>query len=182
MKRVVYVVLLSMVLMVGLLVVKQAKAEGLPEAVQRQSKKNLVTSEAWKKFDKSGQVQFLQVDDTAPASAAGTGEKSDGSAGERLIELKVDPAIKADKVDCTLANKGKSDVWVVAVSKAEATLPVKIEPGKSATLPLVLVEGYGYLVVDNEGGKKATVEVSAKAGDVEAKTTEGNKVIGMVWL
>ena len=61
----------------------------LPESVQKQSRKDAVESETWKKFDKSGQVKFLQVQNTAAASKAGTGAKLDGSIGERLIEIKV---------------------------------------------------------------------------------------------
>jgi hypothetical protein len=181
MKQLVYAILVAMVLMLGLSVLNQANAQGLPESVQKQSRKDRVESETWKKFDKSGQVKFLQLDDTAPVSAAGSGEKLDGSAGERLIEIKVDPAITADKVEWKLANKGKSDIWVVAVSKSDATLPVKIAPEGSVTLQTTLENGYCYIVVDNEGGKKATLSVTAKCGDVDAKTTEGNPM-SVVWL
>lgn len=182
MKRLVSILLVVMTVLVGFSVVSQVQAEGLPESVQHQSRKDAIESDTWKKFDKAGQLKFLQIETTSPASAAGTAEKLDGSAGEALVEIKVDPALALEKVEWSIANKGKSDVWVVAVSKSEATVPLKIAPEASVTVSTALAEKYAYLVLDNETGKKANVEIKAKGGEVEAKTTEGKTVMSITWF
>ena len=152
-------------------------AEELPESVQKQSRKDKVESKTWKKFDKSGQVKFLQVEHTAAASGTGAGAKFDGSLGERLIEIKVDPAITCDKIAWSLENKGPSDVWAV-VGAAE---PVKIEAKAKADLEVPLVEGYCYIVVDNEGGGKTQLSIKAKCGETDAKTARG-KSMTVIWF
>jgi hypothetical protein len=181
MQRFISVLLVVFTLVLGLSIINPAFAADLPESVQRQSRKDAMESETWKQFDKSGQVKFLQLETTAPASAASAGEKLDGSAGEVLIEIKVDPALKTESVEWTLANKGKSDIWVVAISKSETAVPLKLAPEGAATLTTVLVEGYCYIVVDNEGGKKAALDAKAKSGDVDAKTTDA-KTMTVTWF
>jgi hypothetical protein len=179
MKKLSVFVALMMVLLIN--VAAQVSAEELPESVQKQSRKDAVETETWKKFDQSGQVKFLQVQDTAPASEAGTGAKLDGSGGERLIEIKVDPALEQDTVEWSLENKGPSAVWVVAVSQSEDAVPVKIEAEASATLKTTLTDGYCYLVVDSEGGGETTLNLKATCGEIEAKTTRGASMV-IVWF
>ena len=187
MKRLIQCILITIVT-IGLLscvsqtsVAEKSGTEGLPESVQKQSRKDAVETEVWKKFDKSGQVKFLQVQDTAPASEAGTGVKLDGSAGERLIEIKVDPALEQKMVEWSLENKGPSAVWVVAASQSDDTVPVKIEAKASATVKTTLTDDYCYLVVDSEGGGKTTLNIKATCGETEAKTTRG-KSMTIVWF
>jgi hypothetical protein len=178
MKKVMHCILVAIVVM-GLLSYACPKifAEELPESVKKQSRKDEVETEIWKKFDKSGPVKFLQVEDTAAASKKGTGAKLDGSIGERLIEIKVDPAIKGDKVVWSLENKGPSEVWVVA----GGTEPVKIEAKAKTDLETPLVDGYCYIVVDNEGGKETQLSIKATCGETEAKTARG-KSMTVIWF
>ena len=158
--------------------VKAAKA-ALPEFDASQSRKGKPIPESWKKFDKSGKVRFLQVQTTAPASPAGQGSKLDGSIGERLIEIQ---ALSGNEVVWTLKNEGKSTVWVVASGKTDASIPIGIAGGTTATLKTMLgSDKYTFIVVDNEGGKKLTLAVSAKLGDVSAKTTRG-KSMKILWF
>ena len=179
MKHVLHYIFIGLVV-VGLIgnVWQTVFAEELPEYVQKQSRKDAVESETWKKFDQSGPVKFLQVQDTAAASEAGTGGKLDGSVGERLIEVKViDPAGTCEKVEWTLENKGPSEVWIVVGTEE----PPKIDAEGSATLETPLVEGYCYIVVDNEGGQETQLNIKAKCGDTEAKTARGN-AMAIVWF
>ena len=181
MKKLMCFVLIAMVMTCMISVVSQVNAEELPESVQKQSRKDAVETEVWKKFDKSEQVKFLQVQHTAPASETGTGAKLDGSPGERLVEIKIDPAIEQNKVEWNLENKGPSTVWVVAVSQSDDAVPVKIEANASTTLKTTLKDGYCYLVVDNEGGGETTLNIKATCGEIEAKTTRG-KLMAIVWF
>ena len=48
-----------------------AAAQELPESVKSQARKDAKESAVWQKFDKSGAVKFLQVEDTAAASEPG---------------------------------------------------------------------------------------------------------------
>jgi hypothetical protein len=154
----------------------------LPKSVKGQSRKDVVQPEAWKKFDKSGQVRFLQVETTAPGSEAGKGSSLEGSLGERLIEIKVDPDIKDSVVEWSLANKGKSTVWVVAASKPDTTLPMSIEAKGSAALRTSLDKDlYTYIVVDNEAGGKASIDIKATCGGKDAKTARG-KSMSVTWF
>ncbi len=160
---------------------KKEAGVSLPKFVLSQSKKNWVPPASWKKFDKSGKVKFLQVQTTAPASPAGSGSKLDGSIGERLVEIKVDPSVGSKVVKWNLKNSGKSTVWVVAAGGMVGSLPVAIAPGKTVSITTDLEDNYTYIVVDNEGGKKTTLGISAKCGEVKAKTTRG-KSMKVVWF
>ncbi len=161
---------------------KKEAGVSLPKFVLSQSKKNWVPPASWKKFDKSGKVKFLQVQTTAPASPAGSGSKLDGSIGERLVEIKVDPSVGSKVVKWNLKNSGKSTVWVVAAGGMVGSLPVAIAPGKTVSITTNLdKDNYTYIVVDNEGGKKTTLGISAKCGEVKAKTTRG-KSMKVVWF
>lgn len=160
---------------------KKAPA-ALPAFDASQSRKGKPVPASWKKFDKSGKVKFLQVQTTASASPAGQGSKLDGSRGERLIEIQALPGVPGNEVVWSLKNEGKSTVWVVAAGKTDAAIPLSIAGGTTATLKTVLdSDRYTYIVVDNEGGKKLTLAVKAKLGDVSAKTTRG-KYMKILWF
>lgn len=155
---------------------------GLPKAVKGQSRKNAIEPETWKAFDKSGQAKFLQVQTTAPKSASGKGELLDGSYGERLLEIKVDPAIQDTAVEWILKNKGPSDVWIVAAGETSLALPHKIAKGEAVSIRTVLdMDHYTYIVVDNEGGGKTELGISAMCGETKAKTTRG-KSMKIIWF
>lgn len=159
-----------------------SKAGGLPESVMKQVRKDLKESEEWQKFDQSGAVKFLQVEDTAAASAEGSGALLDGSLGERLIEIKVLPEVSGQFVEWTLKNAGPSPVWVVATSKSNSVMPIILQTGEEMNFATDVIDGYCYIVVDNEGGQKTILTVSAKCGDVEAKTASGGKNMSMTWF
>ena len=160
----------------------QAIAQDLPESVQKQSRKQAVETEEWKKFDKSGKVKFLQLQTTAPASQPNKGSTLDGSPGERLVEIKVDPTMQGNAVEWSFKNKGPSTVWIVAAGKTEAALPIQLKKGETATLKTSLDKDmYTYIVVDSEGGKETTFDIKAKCGDAGAKTTRG-KSMRIVWF
>ncbi len=166
-----------MVMSVGILVVN---AEGLPESVQSQSRKDAVETKVWEKFDKSGPIKFLQVQHTAAASDAGTASQLDGSFGERLIEINVDSSIEGDTAVWTLENKGPGTVWVVANSDGlKETIEVK--KGDPVNLETKVVDGYCYLVVDSDGRDKTTLSIKAKVGETDAKTTRG-KSMKILWF
>jgi hypothetical protein len=153
----------------------------VPKTIKEQSRKNAKESPTWAKFDKSGQIKFLQVQTTAPASKAGRGSKFDGSLGERLIEIKVDPAVKATAVEWSLKNEGENTVWVVAAGVADVNLPISIAAGALMKLNTTLdKEHYTYLVVDNENGG-TTIEVKATCGEIGAKTARG-KSMTVIWF
>ncbi len=151
--------------------------EVLPESVVMQSRKDVDEAESWKKFDKSGQAKFLQVQHTAPASVP----VLDGSYGERLIEVKIDSAIEGQKVEWTLENSGPLTVWLVTTSDGELEYPTKIEPETSAMVETVLQDGYCYIVVDSVGGQETTLSIKAKYGETDAKTVRG-KTMKVVWF
>ena len=160
----------------------QALAGGLPDSIQRQSRKDAKMSDTWKKFDKSGNVKFLQVQTTAPTSKSAKASKLDGSIGERIIEIKADPAVKGTEIVWSLKNKGPSTVWVVAASKSGQSLPISIKKGSSVSLKTGLdSDRYTYIVVDNDGGKKTTFDNKAKCGETSAKTTRG-KSMRIIWF
>lgn len=159
-----------------------SKAGGLPESVMKQARKDLKESEEWQQFDQSGAVKFLQVEDTAAASAEGTGAVLDGSLGERLIEIKVLPEVTGQFVEWTLKNAGPSPVWVVAISKSNSVVPIIIQAEEEMNFATDVIDGYCYIVVDNEGGQKTFLTVNAKCGEVEAKTTSGGKNMSMTWF
>jgi len=176
MKRLLYFVL------VGVVASALLNCAGLPKTVREQSQRDVIQPETWKKFDKSGQVKFLQVQTTASHSEAGMGSKLDGSLGERLIEIKVDPAVQDTVVEWSLKNKGKSTIWVVAAGESDVALPVSIEGKGSATLKTPLdKDRYTYIVVDNEGGGKTALEAKATCGGAKAKTARGKSMV-IIWF
>ncbi len=188
MKRWIYCILIVMVAMALVSCAGQTKVEKpqpqevmeeemLPEIVMRQSRKDAKESEAWKKFDKSERVKFLQVEHTAPASAP----TLDGSYGERLIEVKVESGIEGQKVEWTLENKGPHAVWLVATSDGEMEPSVKIAADASISLETMLTDGYSYIVVDSVGGQETTLTIKAKYGEADAKTVRG-KNMKVVWF
>ena len=153
-----------------------------PESVKNQSRKGAVEPDAWKEFDKSGQVKFLQVQNTASASERGSGSKLDGSIGERLIEIVASPSIGKKAVEWTLKNKGKSTIWVVAAGGFMNDLPISMSAGSTATLESVVGwDRYTYIVVDNEGGNKASLDIQAKCGETAAKTARGKSMV-IIWF
>lgn len=177
MRKLLYLFLATVIILVPFLCVSQP-----PEQVMNQSRKDVVEPEIWKEFDKSGQVKFLQVQNTAPASATGRGTKLDGSVGERLVEIKVDPSIQETVVEWTLKNKGKSTIFVVAAGGLRAKFPIRIPGGTSTTLKAKLSKDlYTYIVFDNEKGMGATLDIKAKCGDTEAKTA-GDKSMLIIWF
>jgi len=142
MKKLLYVLVLVVVGMAML------GCAGLPKTVQSQSRKDEPTTEAWKKFDKSGDVKILQVQTTAPKSDAGTGALLDGSYGERLLEIMVEPGVKGTEVVWSLKNKGPSTVWIVAAGGSESAFPISIDKDQAVELTTLLDEDrYTYLVV-----------------------------------
>jgi hypothetical protein len=160
----------------------QTLAGGLPDSVQGQSRKDAKMSDAWKKFDKSGKVKFLQVQTTAPTSKPDEASKLDGSIGERIVEIKADPGVQGTEIVWSLKNKGPATVWVVAASKSDKALPIGIKKGSTVSLKTTLdSDRYTYIVVDNEGGKKTTFDIKAKCGETAAKTSRG-KSMTIVWF
>ncbi len=183
MKKLIYV-LVVVIVSVGFLscatqttVAEKSAEQELPESVQKQSRKDLKESEGWENFDKSGPVKFLQVQGTAAGSPEGSGAKLDGSVGEKLVEIKTAPDVACENVVWTLANKGPSSVWVVAGVK-EA---VEVAAEGEATVETPLVDGYCYIVVDNEGGGKTELGIKATCGETEAKTVRG-KDMKVLWF
>ena len=155
---------------------------GLPKSVSSQSRKDVVESETWKEFDKSGDVKFLQVQTTAPKSNAGKGSVLDGSYGERLIEVKAGSSVNDTVVVWTLANKGPSTIWIVAGLDIDTDLPVSVEAESEVSVKTMMDEDrYTYIVVDNEGGGKTELGISAKCGETDAKTTRG-KSMKILWF
>jgi len=155
---------------------------GLPKTVQSQSRKGAVETEVWKKFDKSGDVKFLQVQTTAPKSDEGTGALLDGSYGERLLEILLQPGVEGTEVVWSLKNKGPSTVWIVAAGGSESAFPISIDKDQTVDLTTMFdKDRYAYLVVDNEGGGKTELGISAKCGGTDAKTTRG-KSMKLLWF
>ena len=154
----------------------------LPQAVRSQSRWGVQTPADWKQFDQSGDVKFLQVQTTAPASVGGHGSVLDGSLGERIVEIQSEPNARGPQVEWSLANKGPNPVWVVAGGPSGAGFNLRIAAGdsKKFTFP-VDGSGYTYLVVDNEGGGKTELSLSAKISNIEAKTARGNPM-QIIWF
>lgn len=176
MKKLLYVFVLVIVGMAML------GCAGLPKTVQSQSRKGAVETEAWKKFDKSGDVKFLQVQTTTPKSEEGTGILFDGSYGERLIEIQVQSGVEGAEVVWSLKNKGPSTVWIVAAGGSESAFPISLEKDDTIDLTTVLdKDRYTYLVLDNEGGGKTQLDLAAKCGGTDAKTTRG-KTMTVIWF
>lgn len=180
MKKLGYVILLAM-MMVSLMSCGGVMTGELPMSVQNQSRRDIKETEEWKKFDSSGPVKFLQVEDTAAASAPGTASTLDGSIGERLIEVKIDSSIQAETVAWNVENKGPGVIWVVASSDDSVAEAVEIQVGTTVELEVKLVDGYCYLVVDSDGKDETTVSIKAKAGETDAKTTRG-KSMTVLWF
>ncbi len=176
MKKLLYVFVLVVVGMAML------GCAGLPKTVQSQSRKDAVETEAWKKLDNSGDVKFLQVQTTAPKSDEGTGALLDGSYGERLLEILLQPGVEGTEVVWSLKNKGPSTVWIVAAGGSESAFPISIDKDQAVELTTLLdKDRYTYLVVDNEGGGKTQLDIAAKCGDINAKTTRG-KSMTVIWF
>jgi hypothetical protein len=176
MKKLLYVLVL---VVVGLAMLGCA---GLPKTVKSQSRKGAVETEVWKKFDKSGDVKFLQVQTTAPKSEEGTGALLDGSYGERLLEIMVAPGVEGTEVVWSLKNKGPSTVWILTAGGSESAFPISIDKDQTVELTTMLDEDrYTYLVLDNEGGGKTQLDLAAKCGGTDAKTTRG-KTMTVIWF
>ncbi len=155
---------------------------GLPASVSGQSRWGEEIPADWKEFDKSGDVRFLQLQTTASASPAGRGSVLDGSRGERILEVDAAPQVAGSEVEWSLKNKGPNPVWIVAGGMIVSELNIKINSGASKTVKMPVDSlGYGYLVVDNEGGKKTQLDVKAKIGDTSAKTSRGKSMV-IVWF
>ena len=154
----------------------------VPETVKSQTRKDFEPTEEWLKFDKSGEVKFLQVQATAAASEKGTGMVLDASIGEKLIEINTDP-IQADAmVEWSVKNKSGSDVFVIYTSCQNLEVPYKIAGKKTTDFKTMLGEdGYGYIIVDSENGGKVEIELKAKVGGKDAKTTRG-KSMKVLWF
>ena len=149
----------------------------LPDSVASQSRKDFEPTEEWAKFDKSGEVKFLQVQGTAAASEKGTGMALDGSIGEKLIEIKTEPMQADAMVEWSVKNKNENSVYVVATSCEGLEVPYEIKGNATTEFKTMLgEEGYGYIVVDSENGGKVEVEFKAKAGGKDAKTTKGSSM------
>ena len=154
----------------------------LPDSVSAQSQWGVELPADWKEFDKSGDVRFLQLQTTAPASPARTGSVLDGSRGELIIEVDAAPHVTGSEVEWTLANKGPNPVWIVAGGMIVSELNIKINAGASKTMKMPVDSlGYSYLVVDNEGGKKTQLDIKAKIGDTSAKTSRGSSMV-IIWF
>ena len=137
------------------------------------------TPASWKEFDASGDVKFLQLQDTAAASLAGRGSVLDSSIGERIIEIQAEPTINATVVEWSLENKGPNDVWVVSAGIKGAGFNMKIAAGASSTCKIDLDGSrYTYIVVDCQAGKKTQLSVKAKMAETDAKTARGVFAVG----
>ena len=155
---------------------------GLPASVKAQSRWGVELPTNWKEFDKSGDVRFLQLQTTAPASPDGRGSVLDGSHGERILEVDAAPHVAGIEVEWTLANKGPNPVWVVAGGMIVSELNIKINAGASSTVKTpVDALGYSYLVLDSEGSKRTELGIKAKIGDTSAKTSRGKSMV-IVWF
>jgi hypothetical protein len=154
--------------------------KGLPATVQTQVRWGMETSPGWEEFDGSGDVKFLQVEHTASSSASGRGSFLDGSLGERIVEIQVEPNIKASAVEWSLENKGPSAVWVVAAGLEGAGFNRQIAAGASSSFRLDMDgSGYTYVVVDCEGGDVTQLALKAKVAGTDAKTVRGKNMLVM---
>ena len=104
----------------------------------------------------------------------------DGSVGERLIEVKLDPSIESESIAWTLENKGPGTVWIIAKSdNLEKVVEIKAEG--SADVETKVVDGYCYIVVDSDGKDETSLTIKAKAGETDAKTARG-KNMNVLWF
>lgn len=179
MKKLGYVMVLA--IMIVSLMSWGVLAGELPESVQKQSRKDAKESEEWKQHDSSGLVKFLQVESTAAASPTDAASKLDGSIGERLVEVKVDPSIEADMAAWSVENKGPGVVWLIASSDDSVEEAIEIQPEAVVELEVKLVDGYCYLVVDSDGKNETTVSLKATIGENAAKTVRG-KDMAVAWF
>jgi hypothetical protein len=154
----------------------------LPASVRSQARFGKEMPDNWKDFDRSGDLQFLQLQATAPASPAGRGAALDGSMGERIVEVQAAPKIKGKEVEWKLENKGPNPVWVVAGGMSGAGLNIRINAGASSIFKVDMdASGYSYLVIDNDGGGKTELGITATVGDTSAKTSRG-KSMKVLWF
>jgi hypothetical protein len=156
--------------------------KSLPSGVQAQARWGMEPPASWAEFDNSGDVKFLQVEDTAAASAAGRGAVLDGSIGERIIEIRAEPNIRATEVEWSLQNKGPNDVWVVAAGMEGAGFNRKIAAGASSAFTMDLDGSrYSYIVADCHAGNKTQLSVKAKMAGTDAKPTRGKSML-VIWF
>jgi hypothetical protein len=156
--------------------------KSMPSGVQTQARWGMETPASWKEFDGSGDVKFLQVQNTASASPAGRSSVLDGSIGERIIEIQAEPNIRAAVVEWSLQNKGPNDVWVVSAGMQGAGFNMKIASGASSTFKMDLDGSrYTYIVVDNQGGGKTELSIKAKMAGTDAKTARGKSML-VIWF
>ena len=155
--------------------------KSLPAGVQSQARWGMETPASWTEFDKSGDVKFLQVQNTAAASPAGS-SVLDGSIGERIVEIQAEANIRAAVAEWSLENKGPNDVWVVAAGMQGADFNRKIASGASTGF-LMELDGsrYTYIVVDCQGGGKTQLSIKAKLAGTDAKTTRGKSML-VIWF
>ena len=145
----------------------------LPDSVLSQSRKDFMPTENWLKYNKSGEVKYLQIQGTAPRSDIGKGLFLDGSCGEQLIKIKTIPILKDEVVEWTVKNKNEKSVFVVYTSFKSLKIPFEIEGEKTVEfITKIDTEGYGYIVVASENVEN--VEFKAKVCDEDANTTSGN--------
>jgi len=155
--------------------------KSMPAGVQSQARWGMEPSPGWEEFDNSGDVKFLQVEDTAAASPSGS-SVLDGSIGERIVEIQAEPNISAAVAEWSLENKGPSDVWVVAAGMQGAGFNRKIASGASANFSIELDGSrYTYIVVDNQAGGKTQLSVKAKLAGTDAKTARGKSML-VIWF
>ena len=156
--------------------------KGLPPGVQAQARWGMESPASWKEFDNSGDVKFLQVQDTAAASPAGRGSALDGSIGERIVEIQAEANIRAAVAEWSLENKGPNDVWVVSAGMHGAGFNRRIASGASASFSMDLDGSrYTYIVVDCDGGDKTQLCIKAKLAGSDAKTTRGKSML-VIWF
>ncbi len=156
--------------------------KNLPSGVRAQAQWGVETPANWKEFDKSGDVKFLQVQNTAAASPTGRASVLDGSIGERIIEIQAEPNIRAAVVEWSLENKGPNDVWIVSAGMQGAGFNMKIAAGASSTFKMDLDGSrYTYIVVDNHGGGKTQLSITAKMAGTDAKTARGKSML-VIWF
>jgi hypothetical protein len=156
--------------------------KSLPASVYRQARWGMEPSPGWEEFDKSGDVKFLQVENTAAASPAGSGAVLDGSIGERIVEIQTVPTVRASSVEWSLDNKGPNDVWVVAAGMDGAGFNRRIAAGASSSIRMDMDgSGYTYVVVDCEDGGKTQLSLKAKVAGTDAKTVRGKSML-VIWF
>ena len=183
-----------LVLMLGSIVaLAMIGCAGLPENIVSQSLRNSQIQ-----HDSLARNRFLQNELTAQVSKARSGSKLDGSAGEQLIELEVDPTLEAKEVTWLVANTGQKPIWIIAAGGYKRELPkgladricsLRNPDDCEATperIPFEVFGGetvklrsepnkdfYTFIVVDNEAGQTEVV-VKATFAESDAQTPSGN--------